>query len=288
MSSLLRTRMIEDLRIRNYSERTIEIYVRCVAEFAKHFGQSPDTLGPGEIREYQRYLVEDKHASWATFNQSVCALRFFYSTTLNKDWIILHIPFPRRDKRLPVVLSIDEVAKLLSCVRNLKSRTILQTIYAAGLRVSEALALTPGDIDSSRMVLRIRLAKGHQDRYVTLSPSLLQVLRDYYKAYQPKGDWLFPSRNSDQPTDSTTVQRACTRAGRQAGLTKRVTPHTLRHSFATNMLEQGVNLRRIQILLGHSSLNTTAAYLHIAVGAEQSRPEMVDLLELTNKTLTDE
>jgi site-specific recombinase XerD len=279
--------MIEDLRIRNYSERTVEIYVRCVAEFAKHFGQSPESLDEGEVREYQRYLVEEKKASWAFFNQSVCALRFLYTKTLQKDWLVKHISFPKRAKRLPEVLSLEEVSRLFAHVRTLKQRTILQTMYGAGLRLMEALNLQPADIDSQRMVIRIRQGKGRKDRYVTLSPTLLKTLRKYYKGYRPKGTWLFPNRNGDRATHPTTVQRACRGAARAAGLGKRVTSHTLRHSFATSLLEAGTDLRTIQIMMGHGSLHTTALYLHIAIGAQQSRREMADLLELANKTQPD-
>ncbi len=287
MSSLLRSRMMEDLRIRNYSTKTVEIYVRCVSEFAKHFGQSPEALEEGEIREYQRFLVDEKKASWAFFNQTVCALRFLYTKTLHKDWLVEHIPFPKQGKRLPEVLSIEEVSKLFANVRALKQRTVLQTMYAAGLRLMEALNLETNDIDSERMVIRIRQGKGRKDRYVTLSPTLLETLRAYYKACRPNGTLLFPNRNGDEHTHPTTVQRACSRAARSAGLTKRVTPHTMRHSFATNLLEAGTDLRTIQVLLGHGSLNTTAIYLHIAIGAQQSRREMADLLALTNKTLSE-
>lgn len=291
MSSLLRTRLMEDLRIRNYSERTVEIYVRCVAAFAKYFGRSPEVLNEGHIREYQRYLVEEKKASWTFFNQTVCALRFFYKKTLKKDWLVEHIPFPKREKRLPEVLSVGEVSKLFDCVRTMKSRTILQTMYAAGLRLSEALRLRPNDIDSVRMVIRVQQGKGRHDRYVTLSPTLLETLREYYRAYRPEGEWLFPSRDRTHPTHPTGVQRTCRNAARKAGLRKRVTTHTMRHSFATNLLEAGVDLRTIQILLGHGSLHTTALYLHVAVGGTKPRPprpEMVDLLALTNNTLPDE
>ncbi|MDX1429119.1 MAG: tyrosine-type recombinase/integrase [Rhodothermales bacterium] len=277
--------MIEDLRIRNYSDKTIEIYVRCVSEFAKHFGQSPEALGPGEIREYQRFLVEEKKSSWALFNQTVCALRFLYTKTLQKDWLVEHIPFPKQDKRLPEVLSLKEVSKLFSQVRALKQRTILQTIYGAGLRLMEALRLKPADIDSHRMMIRVRQGKGRKDRYVSLSPTLLETLREYYRGYRPTGEWLFPNRDGDERTHPTTVQRACTRAAHAARLNKRVTPHTLRHSFATNLLEAGTDLRTIQVLLGHGSLHTTAIYLHIALGAPQARREMADLLELAKKTL---
>jgi len=284
MGSLLRTRLIQDLRIRNYSQRTIEIYVRCIAAFARYFGKSPEQRSEGHVREYQRYLVEERKSSWALFNQTVCALRFLYGKTLHRDWSVEHIPFPKTEKRLPEVLSLDEVSRLFAAVRTLKTRTILQTMYGGGLRIKEALRLKPADIDSNRMVLRIQQGKGRQDRYVTLSPTLLGILRDYYRTYRPQGPWLFPSREPDHPTHPTTVQRACRIAARKAGLSKRVTTHTMRHSFATNLLEAGVDLRTIQILLGHASLNTTALYLHVAVGAKPSGREMVDLLELTKKT----
>ena len=173
MASLLRSRMIEDLRIRNYAQNTVKIYVRCVAAFAKYFGQSPEVLNEGHIREYQLYLVEEKKSSWTFYNQSVCALRFLYRKTLKKDWSMEHIPFPRQEKRLPEVLSVQEVSKLFSCVRTVMSRTILQTMYEAGLRLMEAVSLKTSDIDSERMVIRVRQGKGHRDRYVTLSPTLL-------------------------------------------------------------------------------------------------------------------
>jgi len=276
--------MIEDLRIRNYSARTIEIYVRCVALFAKYFGRSPEDLGEAHIREYQRHLVEEKKASWAFFNQTVCALRFLYGKMLQTDWPVKHIPYPRQEKRLPVVLSFSEVSKLFSCVRNPMYRTILQTIYGAGLRLMEALNLKPEDIDSERMVIRVRQGKGRKDRYVTLSSTLLEILREYYRSCRPKGDGLFPNRTGKYPIHPTAVQRACREAAREAGLSKHVTTHTLRHSFATGLLEAGVDLRTIQLLLGHGSLSTTAIYLHVAVGARQSSREMVDLLKLSQTT----
>ena len=284
MASLLRTRMIEDLRIRNYSEKTVKVYVRCVALFAKYFRRSPEELGADEVRKYQRYLVEEKKASWTFFNQTVCALRFLYGQTLKVDWPVKQIPFPRQERRLPEVLSLSEVAKFLSCVSALLYRTILQTIYGAGLRLTEALHLKPSDIDSERMVIRVRQGKGKKDRYVTLSPTLLETLREYYKAYRPKGEWLFPNRTGEYPIHPTAVQRASRKAAQVAGINKRVTPHMLRHSFATGLLEAGVDLRTIQVLLGHGSLNTTAIYLHIAVGAQQTRREMADLLKQTQTT----
>ena len=286
MASLLRSRMIEDLRIRNYAQNTTKIYVRCVALFAKYFGRSPAELNEEDIREYQRHLVEEKKSSWTFYNQSVCALRFLYRRTLKKDWSMEHIPFAKRERRLPEVLSYEEVSKLFACVRTVRSRTILQTMYGAGLRLMEAVCLKTSDIDSQRMVIRVRQGKGRRDRYVTLSPTLLETLREYCRACRPQGEWLFPNRKGDAAINHSTVQRACTLAARQAGLRKRVTTHTMRHSFATSLLEAGTDLRKIQVLLGHGSLNTTSVYLHIAVGAnaKPSRNEMVDLLAFTKKT----
>lgn len=289
MASLLRTRLIEDLRIRNYSERTVEIYVRCVALFAKYFGRSPEMLKQEHVREYQRYLVEEKKSCWAFFNQTVCALRFLYGKTLKVDWSVEQIPYSRPERHLPEVLSFSEASKLFSCVHGLIHQRILQTMYGAGLRLMEALSLKPEDIDSERMVIRVRQGKGRKDRYVTLSPTLLELLRAYYRTCRPKGDWLFPNRTGKYPIHSSAVQRACRQAGKVAGLRKRVTTHTLRHSYATSQLEAGVDLRTIQVHLGHTSLNTTAIYLHVAVGVKPtaasgtklSRGDVADLLKQT-------
>jgi integrase/recombinase XerD len=183
--SPLRQRMADDLRLRNYSDRTIKAYLRCVSNFARHFGKSPDELGPAHIREYQLYLVKQKQSSWAVFNQTVCALRFFYNTTLGCKEMIEEIPYPRFEKRLPVVLSQTEVAALLQAVKNLKHRALLTTIYATGLRVSEVTNLVVSDIDSKRMIIQVRQGKGRKDRFVMLSPNLLTLLREYWKAYHP-------------------------------------------------------------------------------------------------------
>ena len=187
----LRRRMLEELRLRNYSPNTIEIYIRCVAKFAQHFRLSPDRLGPEHIRQYQLFLVQRKKVAWAVFNQTVCALRFFYHHILHRDWMIEHIPYPRHEQKLPVVLSPAEVAAVFEATRNLKHRTILMTIYAAGLRVSELTNLRVTDIDSQRQVICVRQGKGRKDRQVMLSPKLLEVLRIYWKSYRP-AVWLFP------------------------------------------------------------------------------------------------
>ncbi len=273
----LRQRMIEDLTIRNYSPRTIDIYVDRLAKFAQYFGQSPDGLGPAHIREFQFFLVQRKKASWSQYNQSVCALRFFYRVCLGKPWMIAHIPFPKQPKRLPVVLSREEVQRLFEAVSNLKHRTILMTLYATGLRIAEALAFQLGDIDSARMLIRVRQGKGRKDRYVPLSETLLEHLRRYWRYYRP-GYWLFPSTDPRRALTASTVQRVCAKAARRAGLSKRVTPHTLRHSFATHHLEAGTNLKTIQVLLGHRNLNTTSLYLHVAAQAPSHRRQALDLL----------
>lgn len=273
----LRQRMIEDLTIRNYSPRTIKVYVNRLAQFAQHFGQAPDRLGPAEIRAFQVFLIQTKKASWSQFNQSVCALRFFYRVCLGKTWMIQHIPFPKQPKRLPVVLSPAQVQRLFEATGNLKHRTILMTLYATGLRIAEALALQLGDIDSARMLIRVRQGKGAKDRYVPLSDTLLEHLRHYWRTYRP-GHWLFPSTDPRRALSASAVQRVCSKAAHRAGLGKRVSPHTLRHSFATHHLESGTNLKTIQVLLGHGSLKTTARYLHVAAQGPSQQGKTLDLL----------
>ena len=283
MSTILRQRMIEDLRIRNYSPRTVDIYIRHVASFAKHFGKSPEVLGTEEIRTYQVYLREKKKASWAVFNQTVSALRFLYRTTLNRSEFIDQLPYPRQESRLPVVLSRSELERFFRCVSNLKHRTALKTLYGAGLRLNEGLHLMIKDIDSNRMLIRVEQGKGRKDRYVELSSTLLRELREYFKVYMPE-IWLFPGRSQDHPLHASSVQRACAPARFKARIEKPVTVHTMRHCYATHQLESGTDLRTIQLALGHSSLSTTAMYLHVAMGAKQSSHKMADLLGLTEKT----
>jgi|TARA_B100001971_G_scaffold203645_1_gene218796 site-specific recombinase XerD len=258
--------MIEDLRIRNYSDRTIPLYVNRVAKFAQYFGRSPHLLGPAEIRQYQVFLTKKKNRSWSEFKQTVCALRFFYRVCLNQEWIIEHIPFPRPEKKLPVILSLQEIDRFFEGIGNLKHRTLLLTIYATGLRISEALHLHLEDIDSARRLVRVRQGKGHKDRYVPLSETLLRQLRTYWKEDRP-GPWLFPGADSQRPLGVRSVQRVCQRAAAKAALSKGVTPHRLRHCFATHLLEAGTDLKTIQVLLGHRSLSTTSVYLHVAAAS---------------------
>ncbi|CAN5166856.1 tyrosine-type recombinase/integrase [soil metagenome] len=260
--SPLRQRMSEDLRLRNYAPRTQQTYLAHVRRFALHVGRSPEELGPEEIRTYQLHLIE-KGVSWSLFNQAMCALRFLYTLTLGQPWRVEKIAHPRRPTRLPSVLSTGEVARLLEAVSNRKQRLVLMTIYAAGLRVSEAVHLRVEDIDSARMLIHVRQGKGGKDRQVMLSPLLLEELRAYWRFARPV-HWLFPGQDPQQPLSVACVQRVCQKARRRAGIDKPVSPHTLRHSFATHRLEGGTDLRLIQSLLGHRSLSTTQRYLHLA------------------------
>jgi site-specific recombinase XerD len=259
----LRQRFTEDLRIRNYSIRTIEIYVYHVARFARFFSKSPEVLGPKEIRDYQVYLVEKKHASWSAFNQCVCALRFLYRVTLKQGGFIEQIPHPRPEKHLPEILSPEEVQTFLAAVHYPKHRAVLMTMYGTGLRVSEALALMLTHIDSKRMQVLVHLGKGKRDRSVPLPEPLLESLRIYYRAYRPTS-YLFAGHTLDTPLCVSSIQRACSDAVKAGRLRKHVHTHTMRHCFATHLLESGTDLRTIQVLLGHRSITTTSMYLHVA------------------------
>jgi site-specific recombinase XerD len=269
--------MIDDLRVRNRSAHTIRIYTDCVAHFARHFGKSPDLLGPEEIRQYQVYLVNERHVSWSYLNQTVCALRFLYCVTLQRDWAITRIPHPRQPRRLPVVLSQTEVKQLFDSIRNLKYLALLMTAYAGGLRTSEVVQLRLTDIDSHRMVIRIRQGKGQKDRYVMLAPTLLKVLRLYWRQERPT-NWLFPSPIADQPMSTHAVAEMCRRLSAAAGLKKQVTVRALRHSFATHLLEAGQNVRVIQMLLGHRSLRTTQHYTYVSTTTVRAAPSPLEFL----------
>ena len=249
----LRQRMIEDMRLRNLSPHTIDAYVHAVAQFARHYGRSPEQLDGAQGRAYLLHLVQDQHASWSRYNQARCALQFFYRFTLKQDGERFErLPCARAPKRLPTVLGADELRRLFDVVaHHPKHKALLLTLYGAGLRISEALNLRPADIDSQRLV--------------KLSPQLLTILRDYWRQCRPAGGWLFPQdRDPDRPMESGTAHRIVARAARRAGITRRVSPHTLRHSYATHLLEAGVDLRSIQMLLGHANLKTTAHYTHVS------------------------
>jgi integrase/recombinase XerD len=282
--SPLRRRFIDDLRLRNKSPRTIETYVLRVVQFAKHFGRSPEQLGPDHLRAYQQHLLA-RGVSWSTFNQTVCALRFLYNITLGRPDSIVHLPFAKRPRLLPTVLSPEEVVRFLEAALPGRDRTLLELAYACGLRLKELLGLSVADIDGARLVLHIRHGKGQKERLVPLSPRLLDVLRDYWRQYRP-ATWLFPGVQPALALTGGAVQRVCRRTARRAGLSKRVTPHSLRHSFATHLLEAGVDLLSVQALLGHSHFNTTAKYLHISMRRLQQLPALLDGLVLPRPVLT--
>jgi site-specific recombinase XerD len=276
--SPLRRRMIEDMTVRNLSPATQRSYVHAVAKFGRFFGRSPERLGLEEVRAFQVHLVAGG-ISWPALNQTVCALRFLYGVTLKQADLPERIPYARRPRKLPVVLSADEVVAFLEAVPGLKARAALTTAYAAGLRASEAAGIKVANIDSSRMVIRIEHGKGGRDRYVMLSPQLLGILRSYWKLARP-AHWLFPGRDGEHPIGPTVLHAACRSACAAAALSKRVTVHTLRHSFATHLLESGTDIRIIQALLGHSSLNTTARYTQVATSTIRATPSPLDRLHL--------
>lgn len=276
--SLLRRRMIQDMMVRNMSPATQRSYVYAVAKFCGFFGRSPDQLDHEAVRTYQVHLVESG-ISWPSLNQTICALRFFYGVTLGQTDVPDRIAHAREPRKLPVVLSADEVVRFLTAVRGVKSRVALTTAYAAGLRVSEVVGLRVSDIDSSRMTIRVGQGKGRKDRYIMLSPQLLGILRSYWRVVRPV-HWLFPGRDPEWPMDPSGLHEAYRTACAIAGLTKRVTVHSLRHSFATHLLENGTDIRVIQVLLGHANLQTTARYAHVTTSTIRNTQSPLDRLQL--------
>lgn len=256
----LRQRMLEDMRLRNFSKETQRSYVHYIAEYAEYFKTSPDQLGPEAVREYRLHMMEDRKLSPESVNCFVAAARFLYQTTLELPWSDAHFERCRVPLKLPVVLSAPEVALFFHCIGILKHRAVLMTCYGAGLRISEAVCLKPGDIDSQRMLIRVEQGKGARDRYVALSPRLLRMLREYFRRQRPQGPWLFPAIKPARHISASTMQQICREASQLAGIDKHVTAHTLRHSFATHLLENGEDIRVIQVLLGHRSIHSTARY----------------------------
>lgn len=275
----LRQRMSEDMQIRNLALNTQRSYLEQISRFARHFGKSPELLGPGEIRAYQLHLTQDRRLSPSSVLVAVAAIRFLYKITLKRDWNIDEvIPACRKPQKLPVVMSPEEVNRFLVAVKNPKHRVILTVCYAAGLRISEAVRLTPDAIDSQRMVIRVEAGKGGKDRYVMLSPKLLDILRTYWRKARPQ-HWLFPGDLPGQPISTCAVEIVCKQAREQAAIAKPVTPHSLRHAFAVHLLESGADVRTIQLLLGHRSLSTTARYLRLATSKVCATASPLDLLQ---------
>jgi site-specific recombinase XerD len=264
----LRKRMLEELQRRNYSPLTIQSYLHAVEDFARYFGRSPDQLNEEHMREYHLHLIHDLKLATNTVVARIAALRFFFVKTLRRPYVQVDLPHPRTEKRLPTVLSREEVGRLIDSASNLLHYTILLTLYATGLRRAELCALKVTDIDSQRMVLHVRQGKGKRDRDVPITPKLLETLREYWRWMKPK-TYLFPGMDNnwrvDKPLSPKSIYHIVRDAAKRAGISKPVSPHCLRHSWATHLLESGEDLRKIQLLLGHSDLETTSVYLHLSV-----------------------
>ena len=278
----LRQRMIDDMELEHKPANTQRAYIRNVADLANFFGKSPDQLNRDQIRTYLLYLVREKKCAASTYRQVLSSIRFFYRKTLGRDWVVPGVQQTRVEKTLPVVMSVGEVNRFFDALQSIKYRAILMTAYACGLRVSEVVKLKVADIDSDRMMIRVDQAKGRKDRYVPLAKRLLVVLREYWKAARPQG-YLFPGQQPGRHLSESSVYINCKRAAKDAGLKKNIYTHTLRHSFATHHLENGTDLRTIQVLLGHKNLNTTATYTHVSDKQISSATSPLDLLENRKK-----
>jgi len=276
----LRKRMLEELQLRNYAEFTIERYLDAVRSFAKFFHKSPDQLGPEQIREYLLHLVRDRKSAPSTVQVHRAALRFLYVKTLNQPWFDERVARTRKRIKLPTVLSAAEITRILDNTRNLKHWTMIATFYETGVRLNELRKLKVADIDSQRMVIHVREAKGGRPRDIGLSKNLLERLKIYWRWRKPQ-NWLFPSdMRPDQPLERKSIRCACSLAGRRAGIDRAVSPHVFRHSCATHMLEAGADLRTIQVLLGHANIETTARYLSVSTTRMQAAPSPFDTLQL--------
>jgi site-specific recombinase XerD len=282
----LRRRYIEDLQLQHFAPSTIKVYVHAVAAYARHFDKSPDKLGFKHVRQYLVHLIQDCGVSRGTYIVHLAALRHLYHVTLNRPGQLDALPIKNREHKLPVVLSQEEVRRLLAVTTNLKHKALLMVAYDSGLRLSELRHLRVDDIDSDRMTIRVRLGKGQKDRYARLTPTLLKLLREYWLEYRPR-TWLFPGETPDKPYDIATPGQILKKLCRKAGIQKRVSMHTLRHSFATHLLEADTNLRIIQQLLGHGSLRTTALYTHISLEDLRAAPSTMELA-LTPSLIPDE
>ena len=280
----LRQRMIDDMQARNLSPATQRNYIHYLYELAKYFMRSPDLLEPADIKKFQIYLLHERKLSAQSVNQCVSAMKFFFNTTLEKNWSDQKFPRVRPPQTLPEILSQKELARFFDNVRGLKHRTALMVCYGAGLRVSDVVKLTAADIDAERMTIRIQQGKGGKDRYALLSPKVLDVLRFWQQRLPASATWLFPSGwGKGKHIGIGTLQKACRHAREQSGISKAITVHTLRHSFATHLLENGTDIRVIQVLLGHSRINTTAHYTRVSSVTMRNTTGPLDLLDLEGK-----
>lgn len=278
---LLRQRMADDLKLRCYSPHTCRAYLRCATAFASHFRRSPEEMGAPEVREFLLHLLKGRGAGASVLRMHVAALRFLYGVTLDRGEALRTIRYPKVPRRLPNVLTREEVRRLLDGIRSAKHRAIAMLAYGSGLRVSEACALRIADIDAQRRLIHVRGGKGAKDREVMLGDSLLAALRDYWRQQRPAGPFLFPAtRKTAGHVRPNAVGRALRKASRAAGLKRGVSPHALRHSFATHLLEAGTDIRRIQVLLGHNQIDTTARYLSVTPEAVRNTRSPLDSLSL--------
>ena len=288
----LRKMMLEDLQRRNYAETTISSYIRIVEDFSRRFQRPPDRLGPPQIREYQAELFKKRKFAASTVTVYLAALRFFYTKTLKKGWSAAETPYPKSAEHVPSILSQEEVARLIDAARTPFHRTLLLTLYATGVRRAELTHLKISDVDSQRMVVHIHGGKGRKDRDVMLSPKLLKELREHWRRLRRKpSQWLFPGNrdhSNDKPISTKVVWQACRNAAQRAGLPKQVHPHTLRHCFATHLLEQGADLRNIQMLLGHNDLEQTTIYLHVSERRLNATASPLDSLKFKEKSPQEE
>jgi len=281
--TVLRQRMIEDLQLRGFSTKTQEAYLRAVRQLAEHYNKSPELITEDDLRQYFLYLKNVKQASRSTCTQALCGIKFFFQNTLKRDWQTLDLVRPPKEKKLPVVLSQDEVRRLLGCLRSFRYYVCLSTIYSCGLRLREGVHLQVADIDSERMMIHVHHGKGGKDRYLPLPDRTLDLLRQYWNTHRHP-IWLYPARTphgvplseSSKPISTSSVQRALRAACIESGIQKHATVHTLRHSYATHLLEGGVNLRIIQAYLGHASLKSTSIYTHLTRAGEDLAAEAIN------------
>lgn len=276
--SVLRQKMIEDMQLKGLAVRTQEAYVGAVLQLSRHLKKSPDRIDEEELREYFLYLKNEKQVAGSTFSIALCGIKFFYEQTLKKEWHTLQLIRPDREKKLPVVLSVEEVKRILSCVQRWQYRVCLNTIYACGLRLLEGVQLRLQDVDSDRKMIHVVQGKGNKDRYVPLPDHALMLLRQNWSMHR-NPDWMFPSPNGSSPMCETGIQKAFQAALRESTVHKHASVHTLRHSYATHLLEAGVNLRVIQVYLGHASPTTTAIYTHLTSVTEEQISERINRMQ---------
>jgi len=282
----LRKMMLEELQRRNYAQSTVVAYISALRDFARYFKRPPDQLGPDHIRQFQLYLLRDRKLATNTVKQRMAAIQFFFARTLRRPYLRGDFPYPKSPQRLPAILSQEEVTRLIDSASNLSHRAMLMILYSTGVRRSELVHIKVSDINSERMVIHIRQGKGSKDRDVPLSSKLLDTLREYWRWAKPK-TYLFPGQSGgDVPLTTKAVWHACQGAVRRAGIPKRISPHSLRHSYATHLLESGADLRTIQLLLGHADIKHTTVYLHLSQRHLHAVTNPLDTLTVTDAAST--